>query len=483
MSITVFLIAVVAMLSSSSPAYARIDRSRDRNSGPQLLYFKIGGELWKVPLTPGSSELRPKLVTRSVHDFDVDEVRDRLYWIESESGRLFYRGLSYDSSDAYMFHWPTSRFDRTGLNFAFDFATERFYAINSPLPMTSINASNIENSSFATSEVSVLDYSGRERWILNSTVIDVESELLSDQRSYKRERLEKIVLDPNEGLIFVVIRISSKPLVITRRNFDPKSQKHQHPKKFTPVVCQILKYNTNGTTKTHLVSGATISDISASLGVNRKERRIFWLDSKRDMIESVDYDGQDRKFVVKTQNALALTAYRDKLFWISHDGNGSLVLSSCQLAAHVCRERDVRPRVLPSPSYPHLSSSSQPENHQNLPQYNSSINPKVSLRWSVAELQPPLSACDPEYSLAYCEFMCLRAPRRLTKRACSCRLGPRSCPDSTGRQQRDRRQIYEWDDRWESMNTPQPTIRSDPQQDALSLSGLNIPLYILYHGK
>lgn len=54
---------------------------------------------------------------------------------------------------------------------------------------------------------------------------------------------------------------------------------------------------------------------SDELDVDHHNKRIFWANGEQKVIESANYDGDNRVPVVKIQNPVAVTVHNNQLIW------------------------------------------------------------------------------------------------------------------------------------------------------------------------
>ena len=62
-------------------------------------------------------------------------------------------------------------------------------------------------------------------------------------------------------------------------------------------------------------SGKVKDDDSWRLAIDQFNKRIYWSDYDKGVIESAEYDGSERLIVVKAENPVGLSIRNNYLFW------------------------------------------------------------------------------------------------------------------------------------------------------------------------
>ncbi|XP_058796386.1 prolow-density lipoprotein receptor-related protein 1-like isoform X1 [Phymastichus coffea] len=231
-----------------------------------------------------------------------------------------------------------------------------------------------------------------------------------------REKPKMLALDPGNGLMFILTDLSG--------------------------IKNVYRSDMDGTGKRLLVEDVS----SEQLSVDAPRRKVYWLNSRRRIVESVDFEGVERRPIDGLEgvtNETAIAVLDAEIHWSA----GAGLINVCRLRDNSCDSGTLRRLKLPP-----------------------SIHPIKKLKLPGVRTPGSGAACRPP-SNGQCQHMCLLNSRGDS--GCVCYVGW----EPNGREckpRRPRRQA------WDLYMTPQPTLRPEPQPSDVA-GGL--PAHILIIGK
>lgn len=370
------------------------------DANPKYLFFLSENKLWRTEL-----DTEAKLVNDNfVIDYELDDNENRLFWID-RAGQLFVRRIDDEKSPdkfAFQYHSATS-----AAKIALDTLTDKFYIIDG-----------------VSQEVDVIDAKGKNQTILFERNPVLEEHVI-------REKPRRIALEPRSGFMFILTDLNG--------------------------VKNLYRSNMDGSSKKLLITNVGSDELS----IDREHRRIFWANTEQKVIESADYDGQNKAFVMKIQGKVSVAVYNNQLFWITHDGGPSSknIIHYCKLHENSCEEKTIRQTKLEKPTHKidSLKIARTPHNH-------------------IKQTNP----CEPNN--AGCQHLCLLTSSTEKKFTCVCNTGwefsndeKKTCRPIVDDERRTRSKRQDYD-----LYHQQPTLRPEPQQPE---QPSHIPIYIFYPGK
>ncbi|XP_011496201.1 PREDICTED: low-density lipoprotein receptor-related protein 2-like [Ceratosolen solmsi marchali] len=246
----------------------------------KLLFFLSNNKLWQMEME--GNIIHEKLVNDAfVVDYDFDEIGNRLFWID-QAGQIIARNINGQSVDKCMFRYYLAG---SGTRITYNTVTDKFYIIDGQ-----------------SQEIDMIESMGK-----NQTVLFKRNPIKEEY--VIREKPRKIVLDRQAGLMFILTDLNG--------------------------VKNIYQSKTDGTSKKLLISNIGGDEI----GINSNHKRIFWANTKQKVIESANYEGQNRAFVAKIKNSVALNIYNNELFWIINEsewGCSKSAVYGCRLESGTC---------------------------------------------------------------------------------------------------------------------------------------------------
>ncbi|XP_011503249.1 PREDICTED: low-density lipoprotein receptor-related protein 2-like [Ceratosolen solmsi marchali] len=306
------------------------------NSTIKLIFNMKDGKVWQINVNDKSE---PKIVSNTIvatekcHtnvtvpgranivDLDYDTGKSRVLWM-SWNERLYSSSISNNNSDQLIFWYDYYDYLQfSSRRIAVDHVNEKLYSIDR----------------FINPTVEVVDFDGKQRSILSSfeTLGKIKDYVFAGKMPVELENADyagmlfvqefpmEIAIDPTEGLMFIRTNIS--------------------------WASRIHRINLDGTSlKIVILNAGRIKNNCCRLDVDRLTKRIYWNDCEKGIIESSDYNGNDRVTVIKADDSVALAVYNNHLFWSqnSTDVSTRAIIKECKLRNNTCRADIIRNIIL-----------------------------------------------------------------------------------------------------------------------------------------